>query len=507
MLSLSAFAGAFLLLAHGAVKGGQRRRALFFVFIGLLTFGLAGHFFGSAGLWSGLTLVIRDLGLGLLLGAGYMAWHKNKHHVFLLPGLVALGLAGTLYLTGVSVNYATDKISSNKGQQQQPKAAGQFLLELGPDDNIAELFNVLKTHKARFEKAFPSITLAEDEDLAQYYIVFASSKEIPALMKKLLADKENVDHVDWNYKVQLDPMESKATEINRGGAKFFANDPMLKDQWGFDKTNGDDLHKALTKITPKRKAIVAIVDTGVDGRHEDIRDVFESSPGDQDGNGHGSHCAGIAGAATNNKTGVASYNLNGKFVTIRGYKALTDDGYGTVESVSQAIIDAAKGGADVISMSLGGYSPTPPKAEVDAVKFAIKKGCIVLCAAGNSNEDAKLHAPANIPGVIVVSALNEGMNKARFSNTNTSLAMPIAAPGVSILSLKTGGGYVSLSGTSMACPMVAGLVGVMRSMNPDLDTKGAYEILHKTGVQISDSDRVGHAINAITALEATVAGR
>jgi thermitase len=503
MLTLSAFVGAFFLLAQGAIKGGQRRRAILFVFLGLLTFGLVGHIFSGVGLWMGLTLVTRDLGLGLLVGAATMAMHKNKYKVFLLPGILALGLAGTLHFTGLSVQYAVKSLSS----RTQIKTKGQFLLELGPDDHISELKAVLNQYNARAEKAFPSVDLAEDEDLAQYYIVFAKNEVLEALMKELKADTENVDQVDWNYQVQLNPVENQASESQRGGTGFFSNDPMLNKQWGFDKSSGDDLHKALADIAPKRKAIVAIVDTGVDSRHEDIRDVFDPSSGDTDGHGHGTHCAGIAGASTNNKVGVGSYNLNGKFITIRGYKALSDEGYGSIETVCQAIIDAADGGADVISMSLGGYSPTPPKAEVDAVNYAIKKGCIVLCAAGNSNEDAKLHAPANIPGVIVVSALNQNMNKANFSNTNTSLKMPIAAPGVDILSLKTGKGYVSYSGTSMATPMVAGLVGIMRSMNPDLDTKGAFDILHNTGVQGSDSDRVGHAINAVTALEATIQKR
>lgn len=503
MLSLSAFAGAFFLLAHSAAQGGRRRRALLFIFLGLMTFGLAGHIIGAASFWSALTLIARDLGLGLMVGAAYMAWNKGKHVVFLFPGILALGVSGALYLTGVTVDTVAKSLKSHK----QVHEKGQCLLELGPDDSIGEVQGILNKYKARAEKAFPSISLSEDENLAQYYVVYVEEASLEALMTDLRADGENVDQVDFNYQVVLDPLESQAVTVERSGKSFLTNDPMVKDQWGFEKTNGDDLHKALKKLKPKRKAIVAIVDTGVDGKHEDLKKVFENSPGDRDGNGHGTHCAGIAAAATNNKTGVASYNFNNKFMIIRGYKALSDSGSGTIESVCQAIIDAADGGADIISMSLGGYSPTPPKAEVDAVNYAIKKGCIVLCAAGNSNEDAKLHAPANIPGVIVVSALNENMNKARFSNTNTSLGMPIAAPGVSILSLKPGGGYVSLSGTSMATPMVAGLVGVMRSINPKLDTKEAFDILHNTGVQVSDSDRVGHAINAVTALEATVQGR
>jgi len=136
------------------------------------------------------------------------------------------------------------------------------------------------------------------------------------------------------------------------------------------------------------------------------------------------------------------------------------------------------------------------------VKLALKRGAIVVTAAGNSNEDGKLHAPSNIPGVISVAALNQSMGKANFSNTNTSLARPIAAPGVQILSLKTGGGYVAYSGTSMATPMVAGLIGVMRSLRPKLTRDQIYKILKETGVAGPDHDKVGMGINALKAIEA-----
>ena len=212
--------------------------------------------------------------------------------------------------------------------------------------------------------------------------------------------------------------------------------------------------------------------------------VVSDGRGTDDCNGHGTHCAGIAGAATNNGLGIASYNWEGRFVTVRGYKALSDNSGGSAESVSEAIIAAARDRADVISLSLGGYAPTPPRAEVLAVEFAIKKGCIVVCAAGNSNEDAKLHAPANIPGVIVVSALDQGMRKASFSNTNTSLGLPIAAPGVDIFSLKPGTGYVGMSGTSMATPAVAGVLAcVLEHQSENPDAKFIAESLIKDAAQ------------------------
>lgn len=494
-LSLSAMSGAFLLLAHSATKSRNKRRAYFFGFLALLAFGLGGRIlFANEGFWDGLTLLVRDLGIGLVLGGGLMASRKSHAAVLLYPGVLVLGLAAGLWgVTGVASWIWTTPETAH--------IQGEALVELGPDDILSEIEPILKKFDATAERAFPSVSLSENEDLAQYYVIKAEESRLPELMAALRLDKENVDQVDWNYEVKLSPQESVAAPAGDNN-DFLANDPHLKDQWGLVKSQAHALHRLIKESKPKKRALVAIVDTGVDVAHEDLAGVGENSPGGSDKHGHGTHCAGIAAAATNNKVGVGSFNWDGKFVRIRGYKALSDSGSGSLKSVCDAIIAAAKDNADVISMSLGGYHPTPPKAEVDAINFALKRGCIVIVAAGNSNAPAKNFAPANVPGVICVAALNQDMNKANFSNTNDSVKQPIAAPGVAILSLKTGGGYVSYSGTSMATPMVSGIVGVMRSLHPELTPKQAYAVLHESGMAVPDSAKVGRAVNAVAAVNA-----
>jgi thermitase len=130
----------------------------------------------------------------------------------------------------------------------------------------------------------------------------------------------------------------------------------------------------------------------------------------------------------------------------------------------------------------------------------------VVASAGNSNADARDHIPSNVDGVIVVAAVDQNLGKARFSNTNTSLALPLAAPGVDILSLKPNNKYVPLSGTSMSTPMVSGLIGILRSFNPDLTTQQAYDILHETGKTLDDSPRIGRLINAEAAIQTVLGG-
>ena len=381
-----------------------------------------------------------------------------------------------------------------------------LLVELGPDDTIEELASTLAYHGAAAEKAFPAFTLDMDTDLAQVYIVTVPAANARALKRELSLDTENVDHYELNDQVSVyDPIVSESGSFD--GETVAEDDPLVGNQWALDAIDAHKAHEFLKNAEPARKAMVAIVDTGVDGRHEDIRSVFTDSPGNVDVHGHGSHCAGIAGAVTNNKIGMASLNWEGKFLDVTGYKALNDRGMGTIESIAQAVLDASRDGADVISMSLGGKAPVAPKTISDAIRYALKNGAVVIVSAGNSNEDAKYHMPSNVDGVIVVSAVDESLRKASFSNTNASLKRPIAAPGVNILSLKPGGEYVQMSGTSMSTPVVSGLVGIMRSLNPDLTADEAYAILKDTGKTLQDSRSIGIMVNANDAIASVVSGR
>ena len=167
------------------------------------------------------------------------------------------------------------------------------------------------------------------------------------------------------------------------------------------------------------------------------------------------------------------------------------------------MIKAADKGADVVSMSLGGPSnDSRQRAYTKAVKYMTKKGTITIAAAGNSNRNAKDYVPAGVDGVISVAALDSKIQKAVFSNYVTDVKMGIAAPGVDILSTIPGNAYKEYSGTSMACPHVAGLVGMMRSVNPKLDTKAAYKILHDTGKETKDTKMTGRMIYPVDAVKA-----
>lgn len=493
MIALSTLiATASIFLLAWAMEGKRRRPLLALPALFGLAIGLGTRLFSGGGLVMVTGGLFLDIGVGLVLAGGFLALRKADAKRFLLPGALSL-------FVGLSTLGPALLFKSSTAEKHD-----RLLVELGPDDSIDELTALLSEFGANAERAFPGIELSEDEDLAQYYIITAPQR-LDDLRSRLDGDTENVDATEWDIDVAAVP--TIPAELGDSPvAHRLANDPQAPQQWGLTETRADRLHEDLRSRTPERKAIVAIVDTGVDDRHEDIAESFDASPGTGDKNGHGTHCAGIAGAATNNGIGIASFNWDSKFVSVRSYKALGDNGGGSAETVAQAIIDAARDGADVISLSLGSFSPSAPRVEVQAIEYALRNGTIVVAAAGNANSDAKQHSPANIDGVIAVSAVDQNNRKASFSNTNTSLKRPIAAPGVGILSLKPGNNYVPLNGTSMATPFVAGLLGVMRAVNPGLTAQEAYDILYQTGRPGPDAASVGRTIDAAAAVESVLNG-
>ncbi|MDX2247697.1 MAG: S8 family serine peptidase [Bacteroidia bacterium] len=449
---------------------------------------------GSFSLMGRVSNLLVDFGLAMAIAAGYLALNRERASLFFVPGLLSIFLGGVISLFNFCIDTFTGSISPDTDTIE-------LLVELGPDDQISEIQPILEKYGAKAERAFPNVDLQENEDLAQYYSVVVDVSRRDPLMMELENDPENVDHFDVNRPVSL--IEPQKGTIEKNPIEFLANDPYLGSQWYAEKLSYNLVYEFLKEHKPVKKIKVAIVDTGVDNVHEDITGVYKKSggAGDNDKHSHGTHCAGLAGAATNNGKGVGSLNWGGEYIALSGYPALDDQGRGTDKKVAKAIIDAAESGADVISMSLGGFSPFgAPKAQVDAIKYARKLGAIVVVAAGNSNDDAKRYSPANIEGVIVVAAVDENFGKAVFSNTNTSLKMPIAAPGVNILSSVPGNQYQSYNGTSMATPIVSGLVGIMRSFNPDLSAEDIYRILNETGTVVGDSENIGKVINPQAAI-------
>ncbi|MEO6132716.1 MAG: S8 family serine peptidase, partial [Saprospiraceae bacterium] len=302
--------------------------------------------------------------------------------------------------------------------------------------------------------------------------------------------------------LEVNEVETNAPKVN---AKY-VNDPMVAQQWGWDMIQGDQLHSLISSShpSPKKKTLIAIIDSGVDGAHADLRDQFISAGAinDTDPLGHGTHCAGIAGAISNNGIGIASLVPDASYTEVTSVKVMNALGFGSQIATIQGMIKAADMGADVISMSLGGISSdNKQKAYEEAVAYCNAKGAIVIAAAGNSSENAKDYAPANARGIITVSAIGPDQKKAAFSNAVNDVQFGIAAPGVKIMSTYPNQQYKELDGTSMATPMVAGLVGLLKAFRPELTTQQVYDILYSSGKPLPDGKSSGRLIQAANALE------
>jgi len=241
-------------------------------------------------------------------------------------------------------------------------------------------------------------------------------------------------------------------------ADWTPNDPYFStQQWGPQKVQAP----AAWDITRGSSSVrIAIVDTGVQYNHPDLsgkvvlgHDYVDGDNNPYDGNGHGTHCAGIAAAVTNNGTGIAGMAPNASILAVR---VLDNNGSGTLDAVANGIIYAADNGAKVISLSLGGSAGSTTLQ--NAVDYAWNKGAVVVAAAGNSGTNLPSY-PAYYSNAIAVAATTSSDVKASYSNWGSWV--DVAAPGSSIYSTYPTNTYTSLSGTSMATPHVAGLAGLL----------------------------------------------
>jgi len=256
--------------------------------------------------------------------------------------------------------------------------------------------------------------------------------------------------------------------------------PAQDTPWGVDRIDADLVWDENDPKTGGEGIDVAIVDTGIDKDHPDLKDHigggvnYVSSRGKidsaawDDDNGHGTHCAGIVGAL-NNSIGVIGVAPN---VTLYAVKVLNKQGSGSYSNIIAGIEwciaslsdEDLTYDIDVISMSLSGtYNDPALMAECNKAQAA---GIVLVAAAGNS-ASATSEYPAAYDSVISVGATDSSDDLAYFSNYGEK--MDLVAPGVLVYSTYKGGTYKTLSGTSMACPHVAGTVALVLAVGDASD--------------------------------------
>ena len=310
---------------------------------------------------------------------------------------------------------------------------------------------------------------------------------------KQIRKYEQVVHIEWNELMALN-LPSNENVISEQNA--ILNDPLVVKQWAINEDLQKYYHSSVSSrciLEKKDYALLAILDTGIDAIHEDLQKNYISiqKKYDSDPRGHGTHCAGIASAVSQNGIGIASLWPACTKARVSSIRVINAMGMGSQAQIINGIIEAVDRGADVISMSLGGISnDSRQKAYQEAIDYAKAFNCIVVVAAGNSGADARNYCPANVDGVLAVGAISPDGRPAKFSNYIHNLERGIYAPGEDIYSCYPRNSYKSLSGTSMAAPYVAGFVNLLKSYDPEISLEVVYELLESSADTSQEGIRI-----------------
>ena len=366
---------------------------------------------------------------------------------------------------------------------------------------------------------------------AAYAAQIRQNDEFSQIYKIKLQDDQNIDQVlkELSSNPDIEYAEPNFTE------KLLSvpNDQFFQLQWALENTgqsvqsvygnSGSDIkaENAWDICRGTQGVTIALIDTGVDYSHPELAKNmwvnFKETPGngiDEDGNGrsddyrgwsfldendnvmdtngHGTFCAGIIGAEANNGIGVAGVCWGAKIMALKVFTGNSD--YTSDEVCTRAILYAVDNGAKIISASWGSYNNSALLN--DAIKYATDRGVVCVFAAGNDNSSQPYY-PASNPLAISVGATDNRDRKASFSNYGDWV--DVFAPGVGIYSTLPGNTYGTESGTSMSCPYVAGVIGLMLSQNPNLSPAEIKQIIRTTSNQVSDP-LVNRRINAYLAL-------
>ena len=318
-------------------------------------------------------------------------------------------------------------------------------------------------------------------------------------------------------KIQVHVVKLPADADERTAVELLKRNPHIKsaeiDKLIAPEQVGNDTYYASAWHLPKIQAplawdsalgtgvTIAILDSGVDAMHPDLKSKMVSGWNFFDGNadtsdvyGHGTKVAGSAAAASNNGTGVTGVAWNAKIMPIR----ISDTaGYAFYSTIAEGIYWAADHGAKVVNVS---YSVQGSVSVQNAANYLKSKGGLVINSAGNSGAiDSTLANNA----MISVSATGSSDAKASWSSFGDYV--DVSAPGSSIWTTVRGGGYAAVSGTSFSSPVTAGVVALMMSANPALKPTELESILKSTALDLgtAGTDQLYGAgrINAAAAVQ------
>ncbi len=362
---------------------------------------------------------------------------------------------------------------------------GSFKLNLSAEgENLPAVQASLKEIAQRFDCGYQSLEairwqsgLVSSELAQSYHLMLSSCSQSSEQLSKTLQAISEIDSVQ--------SVEAEAT----ANINLAENDPLKSRQYHLPKIRRDEACTAADSSKAKT-VLVAVVDSGVEASHSDLKDAFYRDANGQvvganfvgkgasaspdrnwsDQNDHGTHVAGLIAATHQNQEGIVGVASCAK-VKILPIRVMDANGQGSSIEIERGVQWAAAQGADIINLSLGSNSRfAGPRSSFPSPLYQdlSKRGILVFAAAGNDGltlgrAGGNVYSfPASYEGVISVAASDETDELASFSNRGETV--DIAAPGARDLSTYLGEGYRALSGTSMASPVAAGAYALALSL-------------------------------------------
>lgn len=332
-------------------------------------------------------------------------------------------------------------------------AKGRILVQ--PSENVSEqeAADLLNVHGGKISSKIEAINV---------YVVQlpenANEKAVAAL-------------IAHNPKFNFAEVDSIVTAVQ------LTDDPLYINQWHLPKINAP----SAWDISTGAGVTIAILDTGVDGTHPDLAarmvpgyNTYDNNTNTADVQGHGTMCAGTAAAIGNNSIGTTGVAWNANIMPIR----ISDrraNGYSS--TIAAGITWAGDHGAKIASISFGPLNGS--STVIAAAQNFQNKGGVVLNSGGNSGV---LESYSNTEYMITVAATDP--NDVRTSWSTYGNFIDVAAPGLEIWTTARGGGYSNPSGTSFSCPLTAGIVALMVSVNPALSPVQIQNILTSTSLDL-----------------------
>ena len=343
--------------------------------------------------------------------------------------------------------------------------------------------------------------------LARDYIVKTKSNGFSTVqMKQSLGRIDGLSVVDQNTIAHL--LKIKTSDANsvsvlealrsRSDVEFVVPDLQIQlesetdvsivaaAQWSLSQIHASQAWQ-LAGNQGSRKVIVAVIDSGVDYTHPSLKpnmvegyDFTVNKPGGMDQTDHGTHCAGVIGSVGPDMLGISPT------ISIMPLRFMNNTGGGSLYDAVRAVDYAIANHVDVISASWGAELTTSEYEILltEMVSRSDKAGVIFVAAVGNRSKDNDRikYFPSNapFPTMIAVGATDPSDQKIPMSNFGRT-KVHVSAPGVDILSTIRAGGFKLMTGTSMATPLVAGLVALMKAQNPNLAPADYRKILEETG--------------------------